>query len=144
MAEVSNFIKQLFQHNSVIKNYAYMSVADIVSLLAPFLTYPYLVRTLGSELFGWTITAQALATYASLLVNYGFNSVSGRYVALYNKDKEKQSEIISAITTLRMLFCVVAFLVYMTIVWMIPSYRSHLLLFSLSFGLLNAAVMKQS
>lgn len=134
MADVSNFIKQVFQHNSVIKNYAYMSVADIVSLLAPFLTYPYLIRTLGSELFGWTITAQALATYASLFVNYGFNSVSGRYVALYNNDKEKLSEIISSITTLRLLFCVVAFLVYMIIVWMIPSYRSHLLLFSLSFG----------
>lgn len=123
------------RHSTIFENFTYITALQVFVMITPLITYPYLVRVLGMELYGWVITAQVVASYCSILVDFGFKSVSARHVSINRNDKDKLSEIVSTILTLQgvmWLFCMV---VYILIVSLIPSYRQHLWLFLFSFGL---------
>ena len=111
-----------------------MSLLQCFTLIAPLLTYPYLVRTLGSELYGWVILAQVVASYASIVVGFGFNEVTARHIAIHRGNEEKLSEIISSVMFTRLCLWVVSLLLYCFIIVMIPAYRAYKWLFLLSFG----------
>ena len=87
----------LKRHAVLFENFTYISILQIFVLVSPLITYPYLVRVLGKELYGWVITAQIIASYCSILVDFGFKRVSARHVAVFRDNKEKLSEIISTI-----------------------------------------------
>lgn len=76
---------------------SYITVFQVFVVLVPLAIYPYLVRVLGKELYGYVITAQVVASYASVFVNFGFRTVSARFVSIYREDKEKLSEILSSV-----------------------------------------------
>lgn len=102
-------------------------------LVAPLITYPYLVRVLGRDLYGWVITAQITASYCTVLIDFGFKRISARHIAINSDNPVKISEVISAILTLRWGLWLLSFLIYFAVIWLIPSYREQLLLFLYSF-----------
>ncbi len=111
-----------------------MTLLQCFVLVAPLLTYPYLINTLGSELYGWVILAQVVASYASLVVGFGFNEVTAKHVALYVGDSEKISEVISSVMIIRIGLWLVSLLLYCLIIAVIPAYAEYKWLFLLSFG----------
>lgn len=129
-------MKEIIKRNStIIQNFSYITLLQIFLLITPLITYPYLTRILGLELYGWVITAHVVASYCSILVDFGFKSVSARHVSLHRNNKEKLSEIISSILTLRFVFWCISLIVFSSIIYFIPAYREHYLLFLFSFGI---------
>lgn len=138
---ITNLLKS---NKTLIENFSYISILQVFILLTPLITYPYLTRVLGTELYGLVITAQILSSYATIVVKFGFDSVSARYISLWREDKSKMSEVMSSILTTRFLLWFVSFILYITIVLIIPIYREHLRLFIYSFGLtLNVLLFPQ-
>lgn len=137
--------KNLVKNNSVVfKNFSYISILQIFVLIAPLITYPYLIRTLGAELYGWVILAQIVASYCSLIVDFGFNAVSAKHIAIHRNDRTKLSEIMSSILTIRLLLWICCLLLYVLAVYAITAYRAHFWLFVFSFGLtLNELLFPQ-
>ena len=127
--------KQASSHKTLLANFSYMSVLQVFILLTPFITYPYLTRVLGTEVYGLVITAQVLAGYATIIVKFGFDSVSARHISIWRNDRTKLSEIMSSILTLRFVLWIISFIVYIAVVLALPMYRDHFLLFLFSFGL---------
>ncbi len=111
-----------------------MTLLQCFVLVAPLLTYPYLINTLGSELYGWVILAQVVASYASLVVGFGFNEVTAKHVAQYVGDSEKISEIVSSVMIIRIGLWLVSLLSYCLVIVVIPAYAEYKWLFLLSFG----------
>lgn len=135
-----NKITQIYNNNKkIFSNFSYLAILEIFILLAPLITYPYLVRVLGMELYGWVITAQITASYASILIDFGFRRVSAKYVASSRENKSELSKVVSTVVTLRVLLWIITFLIYMGIIISIPSYREKWLLFLLSYGLTIAS-----
>lgn len=129
-------VYKLFNRNKqLLANFSYISVLQVFALLSPFLTYPYLTRVLGTQLYGVVITAQILASYAIIVVRFGFDGVSARHVSINREDREKLSEIMSSILFMRLVLWVSCFLIYLCVVWLIPIYREHFILFIFSYGL---------
>ena len=91
------------------------------------------------ELYGWVITAQITASYASILIDFGFRRISAKYVASSRENKSELSKVVSTVVTLRVLLWIITFLIYMGIIISIPSYREKWLLFLLSYGLTIAS-----
>lgn len=143
----SNFdnTKKIIKNNkTILENFSYITLLQIVVLLAPFITYPYLSRVLGMELYGLVLSAQMLSSYATIIVKFGFDSVSARHISIHRESKDKLSEIISSILTMRGGLWIISFLLYMTVVLIVPVYRNHIWLFVLSFGLtLNVLLFPQ-
>lgn len=123
------------EHKALFENFSYITLLQVFSLLAPFITFPYLVRVLGKDLYAFVLTAQVLASYASLIIDFGSNSVCAKHISLNREDESKISEIVSSVYCLRFLLFVACFFIYLSVVLIIPAYREHLLLFIFTYGL---------
>lgn len=135
-------LRQLLSNNkNIVSNFSYMAILEILVLISPLLTYPYLVRVLGSELYGWVITAQITASYANILIDFGFNRVSAKHVAANRDNLGELSKVFSSVTFLRFMLWIVSFILYMGIVMLIPAYREQLILFLFSYGLTLSSVL---
>ncbi len=136
-------IKEVFK-TKLFQNFVYISILQLFLLLAPLITYPYLVRILGADLYGYVITAQVLASYFSIIVDFGSNSVCTKHVSVNRENHDKLSEIVSSVLYVRMFLWFICFVLYLFLVYLIPSYRVHFWLFVFSYGLtLNEVLFPQ-
>ena len=101
---------KLKQHRKIIENFSYLSVLQILSLITPLITYPYLVKTLGEVMYGTVVFAQAVVTYFNILVVFGFNFTAAKEVSIHRDNPKKLSEIISAVTIIKTLFLILSLL----------------------------------
>ncbi len=119
----------------LLQNFTYISFLQVFLLLAPLITYPYLIRILGQELYGVVLSAQMLASYASLIIDFGSNGVCAKHVSINRNDSNKVAEIVNSVILVRFLFFIGCFLIYLAVVFLIPQYRPYFFLFILTYGL---------
>lgn len=130
------------RNKRIFSNFSYLAILEIFSILAPIITFPYLVRVLGKELYGWVILAQATSFYATILIDFGFRRVSAKYVAAVRNSIEELSRVVSTVMMLRVILWIATFILYMSVVYMIPSYREQWVLFLFSYGMtLNSLLL---
>lgn len=134
-----NFFRKSRKHyrsyTVVIENMSYITIFQVFTMLIPLITYPYLIRVLGAELYGWVITSQVLVGYFSLFVDYGFRKVTARYVSINRNNLQKLSEIVSSVMLVKLILWVISLMVYLIIIFCIQPYREHILLFLFSYGI---------
>ena len=123
------------RHSTIFENFTYITALQVFVMITPLITYPYLVRVLGKELYGWVITAQVVASYCSIIVDFGFKRISARHISIFRENREKLSEIMSTILILQLILWCISLVGYLLLVYAIPTYREHLWLFLFSFGL---------
>lgn len=121
-------------HKLLIENFSYLVFLQIFLLVYPLITYPYLVKVLGKELYGIILTAQMLASYASLFIDFGSNFVCAKHISINRNDKTKLGEILSNVLFVRLVIFVLFFLIYALIAYVIPIYRQNYLIFILTYG----------
>ena len=81
MSRLKNIVKRSKSHKVLIENFSYLAFLQVFLLLYPLITYPYLVDVLGKEIYGIVLTAQMLASYASLFIDFGSNFVCAKHVS---------------------------------------------------------------
>lgn len=141
---VAKYKDILKRHSVLFGNFTYISILQIFVMISPLITYPYLVRVLGTEQYGWVITAQIVVSYCSILIDFGFKRISARHISIHRDNKEKLSEIMSAIFTMQIILWVLCLIVYLIILGSITTYRQHFWLFLFSYGLtLNELLFPQ-
>ena len=91
MIDIIGMIKK---RKDIVENYLFLSLSTIFILLYPLITYPYLIKVLGQELYGVILTSQMLAAYASILVNFGTNHAVTRHVSFNRNDQKILSSIL--------------------------------------------------
>ncbi len=123
----------LHTNKKLLANFSWLAILEIFILIAPLITYPYLVRVLGRELYGWVITAQITASYCTVLIDFGFKRISARHIATNSDNPAKMGEVVSAILILRWALWILSFVIYFVVVWSIHTYRQQLPLFLYSF-----------
>ena len=139
-----SFHDLLYRQKVIFENTFYMSVLQIFLLLYPLVAYPYLVSVLGRDLYGRFLTAQMLVSYASLIIDFGSNYVCAKHVSTNRSDINKLSEILSNVLFVRFLLFIVCFIIYSSVIFITPLYKSDWLLFLLTYGLtLNELLFPQ-
>lgn len=129
-----NKLSDLYKRYKIIlDNIVFVALIQVFSLIAPLITYPYLVKVLGMDLYGIVITAQVLVGYIVLLIDFGSNSVCAKNISIYRNDKDKLSEIVSSVLLVRLKLWIVCFLLYLFVVLLIPAYREYQTLFVFSY-----------
>lgn len=76
---------------SVKKNFIYNSVFQVLILIVPFITTPYVSRILGADNIGRYSYASAMVTYFTLLAALGSTIYGQRKIAYYRDNKEQMS-----------------------------------------------------
>lgn len=123
------------RNRTVVSNFSYLSFLQGFNILLPLVTYPYLIRVLGTELYGHIIYAQAIALYFGILIDYGFRITATKEIAVYRQDKQKLSEIISSVLVIKLILWLLSFFSLLALVYSIPSFRNDKLIYIFSFGL---------
>lgn len=99
-------------NRKVEKNYIYNLIYQIVVLLLPIVTTPYLSRTLGAEAIGMYTYVFSIVTYFNLFGTLGMSMYVQREIAYLQEDKEKRSKVFLEIYTLRAITITISMILF--------------------------------
>ena len=114
-------------------NFSYLSILQVFTILFPLLTYPYLLRVIGLELYGVIVFAQSIIIYISLVINFGFNMSSAKDVAIHKEDKEKLSRIVSTTYISKFILWVICGVGYLVVIKTFDFFREYYWVYYLSY-----------
>ena len=97
---------------SVAKNYIYNLIYQILVLILPLITTPYLSRVLGSEGIGIYSYTISIVTYFVLFGSLGIAMYGQREIAYIREDKEKTTYTFWEIMLLRIITMTVSLVVF--------------------------------
>lgn len=99
----------------------------------PLITLPYLLHVLGPGNFGRVAFAQAFIAYFAVLADYGFNLSATKRVAQIRDDPRRLSRLVLSIFIVKTAMMITGFLIMLTVVWAVPSWRANMMLYVVSF-----------
>ncbi len=97
---------------SVKKNFIYNSVFQVLTLLVPFVTTPYVSRVLGAENIGKYSYSSAMVTYFTLLAALGSTIYGQRKIAYYRDNKKEMSRVFWNTFFFRCIMSLISFFLY--------------------------------
>lgn len=100
------------QKKSIAGNVIYNFIYQILTILLPLITTPYLSRVLGSEpigIYGYTIS---IATYFMLFGSLGISMYGQREIAKYQNNKKEYSKNFFEIINIRFLAILLSLLIF--------------------------------
>lgn len=99
------------------KNYIYNVSVQIVSMLTPLITAPYLARVLGEEGVGTHSYVLSIATYFALFAALGLSSYGLREVSRVRDDRVKSSRLFWELSIIRVANTVISCALYGLFIW---------------------------
>lgn len=129
-----NKVENKSQKRLLIENIASLSILQWVNYLVPLFLIPFLVRSLGIELFGLVMFAQSLSTIFIIFSDFGFTITGTRKVSIISKNKKQVSEIFWSLTTIKIAMLILLFCVLIMLIAIVPKFSSEPKLFIYSFG----------
>lgn len=100
------------KNKSITKNYIYNLIYQILVLILPLITTPYVSRTLGAENIGIYSYTLSITTYFILFGSLGISMYAQREIAYVQDDKQKRSKIFWEIIIFRNMTMAIAMLLY--------------------------------
>ena len=100
----------------LLKNFASLAVARVVTLAARLVSSIYLARVLGAESFGILGFGSALLSFFSLIISQGFDVFGTREIA---RNNEKVQQLANNILTMRLFLAVIIFGLYTIVIALI-------------------------
>ncbi|MBT5788292.1 MAG: oligosaccharide flippase family protein, partial [Flavobacteriaceae bacterium] len=79
--------KNKSQKRRLIENIASLSLLQWVNYIVPLFLIPFLVRSLGIELFGLVMFAQSVSTIFIIFSDLGFSITGTRKISIFKEDK---------------------------------------------------------
>lgn len=119
-------------NSRLIQNFSYLSILQILNLLLPLITYPYLIRILGKEIYGLVIFAQTVISYFVILVNFGFNISATKEISKHRDNYEKLSEIVSSVFIIKFVLFIISIILLLILIPFIPKSDGYTVLFIIS------------
>jgi len=102
-----------------------MTVLKVFMLILPLISYPYLIRVVGSENFGIVVYTLAIIAFFRILINFGFEMVAVKNIAEYSNDKKELSKIVSSVLILQFILYVIGFILLYTLIQLFPQFKEN-------------------
>ncbi len=128
-------IDKVLLNKTVTKNLSYLSIVQILNMILPMISYPYLIRVLDKEIFGLIVFAQNICSFFMIFINFGFNITATRDVSIYRNDEAKLNEIINSVLLIKTILFLLSYIILYLLIIFIPYFNKYELLFLLSLGI---------
>lgn len=129
------------KYKLLLTNFINLSFLQLFTIILPLLTYPYLIRILGKDIFGLVVFSQSFMQYFIMFINYGFNISSTQEIAINKENFKKKSEIISSTLILKGMLFLISIFFILILIFIIPALKNNYLLFIFSISLLIQEVL---
>ncbi|WP_034752402.1 oligosaccharide flippase family protein [Chryseobacterium daeguense] len=123
-----NRIKKIFNtkdKKALLENFVSLSALQLVGMLLPLITLPYILRVIGFEKYGIIVFSASLIAYFTALTDYSFRITATRDVAV-NRDSPKRLNIIySKVLTIKTLFLLISWTIIAIAVFVYPPFYEN-------------------
>lgn len=123
---VMNRLRKLLKEkelSALISNFISLVVLQILNVILPFLTIPYLLRVVGVDKFGLISFALAFVMFFQIIVDYGFNTISTRDISIVAQRKNEVQRIFSEVFITKMILLFISVVVFSGLVFGIQRFR---------------------
>ena len=115
--------------------YGLYSVSQGFNFLAPLLVVPHLIKVVGIELLGIILLCQTVINYFTIIVDYHFNLIAVKNLALNRNNPEAIRAIFIETFCTRLILTLVSAVAFIIILWFYPLLKSHAPIAILSFSI---------
>ena len=119
------------ESKQIAKNFFFLSVLQVLNIVLPFLTVPYLITTLGMENFGVLSFINTIIFIFSVLVEFGFNNSATKEISI-QPELNKLSKIVSEVLTAKLFLLAFALGLLFLMVLVIPKFQNYYNLYLLN------------
>ncbi len=110
---------------SVKKNYIYRTMYEILVLITPFVTTPYISRVLGADGVGVYSYTYSIMTYFTLFAALGTVSYGAREIAQHRDDKRQSSKLFWEIELMTVATTTICLIVWCVVIIFSRQYRPY-------------------
>ncbi len=100
---------------SIKKNYIYNLLYQILTVLTPLITSPYIARVLGADNIGTASYIGSIVSYFVLVASLGISSFAKREVSYYQDNRKERTRVFWEANILQVItasFCLAAYLIF--------------------------------
>ena len=120
--------------NSIKKNYFYNLLYQVLLVISPLITMPFLSRSSGVSGIGEYSYAYSIISYFVLVATFGFDVYGRREISYYKDDIKKRTESFLSVQIIKTIFTIFTLICYIIFSLFNPN---KILLFLLVFHLIN-------
>lgn len=120
--------------NKLLYNFFSLGAVQAISSLIQLIVIPHVISKIGVDGYGIIAVAQVVMFYLAAFTDYGFNQTATRDIALYKTDHTRVSEVFFSVLFSKLLLCIVAFILLLILMFVIPLFRAHFLLYCMAFA----------
>lgn len=120
------------------KNIIYSFINQLVFMIIPFITFPYVSRVLGAENYGVINYATSIVSVFSVFSTTAINSYATRQVAENRKNQNKLSETVQELFIIQLVLTIITVFIYCIFVYYNNSSKVEQLVFFITgFSMLS-------
>ncbi|MCR5350490.1 MAG: flippase [Acholeplasmatales bacterium] len=124
------------QKKSLAKNSIFMLVYNVLNVLVPLIFGIYVARVLSEKIIGEVTYAQNIAQYFVILAFLGIPTYGLREISKHFGNKEKINKTFTELFIINFISSVIFSIIYLGLILIVPSYRSHLTLYLITGSLI--------
>lgn len=110
---------------SIKRNYIYRLFYEMLAILTPLITAPYISRVLGADGVGIYSYTSSIMAYFTMFAALGTQSYGAREVAMHRDDKESVSRIFWEIELLCFFTTIICIVAWIILIALTPAYRPY-------------------
>ncbi|WP_379970612.1 oligosaccharide flippase family protein [Ectobacillus sp. sgz5001026] len=110
-------------NKKLIENIFSLFVLQGSNYVLPLLTFPFLVRMLGTANFGITVFTTAFMQMFAVVTDYGFNVTATKKITLNKHSIMKVNQIYNKVLTIKVLLTFLSFLLLLVLISFVPKLR---------------------
>ncbi len=98
--------------SNIKKNFIYNFMYQILTMILPIITAPYIARVLGTEGIGIYSSTYSIVYYFMLFAMLGLNNYGNRQIAKVRKNKKELSKTFSSIYFMQLMISSIMIIIY--------------------------------
>lgn len=140
-AKLKRILKNDSEYKTLLNNFSYLTILQVVGYVFPLITLPYLSRVIGASGFGKIAFAAAIISWIQTIADWGFNFTATRDVAQNRDNKQKVSEIFTDVLWARIILMLLSFIVLSILLLIIPSFKEQYQIILLTFLMIPGHIL---
>lgn len=107
--------QRLKQHQQLLENILSLSVLQVLNIVLPLITLPYLMKVVGKGNYGSYAVAYSVVQYITLISAYGFGFSATKQISQHRNDIIEVNSIFNSVLAAKLFLAVVATIPFLTI-----------------------------
>ena len=122
------------KEKKVVENAIYLTILQWFNYLIPLLILPYLVRTIGTKMFGLVMFAQTVATIFTLITDFGFSITGTRALSILKKNRTMKGELFFGVMSIKFALIILLLFFLFALTSISDKFSQNKLIYYYSFG----------